>query len=260
MLGALLYFGVASIGAASRSARPVASPACSRRSPAALIVPNGLGILRRAAGERPGCTSVSVVDVRCGRDAGPLVGGLFTAIDWRLVFLFKVPVVALASSSRDRPSRGTRATGDEFDVMVSCSWACMLIGAARPRASAAKERMESRRRRVRGPHRCGAVRRYELAQPDAALPPRCSASGRSRRRTGRSYSRAFPVSRRVRGPALLAADPSSTVLVGVALTALSAAMVVLGPATGSLVDDTARAGRQPLEECSSSPGASSRAP
>ena len=242
MLGALAYFGIASIGASlSVGLAPLAFFRLQQALAGALIVPNGLGILRRAAGERAGM-SFGLTSAMSGAGAtlGPLLGGLLTAIDWRLVFLVNVPVVALAfflarstiPEERARPETKFDVVGVVFlgVVLSAAAWLLTSLGRGSPDAGTAALAIAVV---------AGAVLfvRYELAQPDAALPP---ALFRIRAFTAANAAIAFAnlslYATLLAVPALLAADASSTVLVGFALTALSAAMVVLGPATGWLVD------------------------
>lgn len=242
MLGALLYFGVASIGAAlAVGLAPLAFFRLQQALAAALIVPNGLGILRRAAGDRAGMHfGLTGAMSGAGATLGPLVGGLLTVIDWRLVFLVNVPVVALAfllarstiPDDRARPETRFDVIGVVFlGVLLSAAaWLLTSLGRGAPDGATAALALAVL---------SGAVLfvRYELAQPDAALPP---ALFRIRAFTAANAAIMFAnlslYATLLAVPALLAADPSSTVLVGFALTALSAAMVVLGPATGWLVD------------------------
>lgn len=242
MLGALAYFGIASVGASlSVGLAPLAFFRLQQALAGALIVPNGLGILRRAAGDRAGMHfGITGSMSGAGATIGPLLGGLLTAIDWRLVFLVNVPVVAIAfflarstiPEERARPETKFDVIGVVFlgIVLSSAAWLLTNLGDGSPDLGTAA---------LAAAVVIGAVLfvRYELAQPDAALPP---ALFRIRAFTAANAAMAFAnlslYATLLAVPALLAADASSTVLVGFALTALSAAMVVLGPATGWLVD------------------------
>ncbi|MEO8631789.1 MAG: MFS transporter, partial [Chloroflexota bacterium] len=207
----------------------------------ALIVPNGLGILRRAAGERAGMHfGLTGAMSGAGATLGPLVGGLLTAIDWRLVFLVNVPVVALAFVLARSTIPDERARPEtKFDVVGVASLGILLTTAAWLLTSLGRGAPDGTTAALAVAVIIGATLfvRYELRQPDAALPP---ALFRIRAFTAANAAIAFAnlslYATLLAVPALLAADASSTVLVGVALTALSAAMVVLGPATGWLVD------------------------
>jgi len=98
MLGALLYFGVASVGASlAQGLALLAFFRLQQALAAALIVPNGLGILRGAAGERAGM-HFGLISAISGTAAslGPLVGSLLVPLDWRLCFVINVPLVVLA--------------------------------------------------------------------------------------------------------------------------------------------------------------------
>ena len=146
MLGALLYFGVASIGAAlAVGLAPLAFFRLQQALAAALIVPNGLGILRRAAGDRAGMHfGLTGAMSGAGATLGPLVGGLLTAIDWRLVFLVNVPVVALAfllarstiPEERARPETRFDVIGVVFlGVLLSAAaWLLTSLGRGAPMA------------------------------------------------------------------------------------------------------------------------------
>jgi MFS family permease len=238
MLGALAYFGIASVGASLSVGLPLLAFFRLQQALAgALIVPNGLGILRRAAGERAGMHfGLTSAMSGAGATLGPLLGGLLTAIDWRLVFIVNVPVVALAfflarstiPEERARPETKFDVVGVVFlgVVLSAAAWLLTSLGHGSPDAGTVALAVAVV---------VGAVLfvRYELAQPDAALPP---ALFRIRAFTAANAAIAFAnlslYATLLAVPALLAADASSTVLVGFALTALSAAMVVLGPRDG----------------------------
>ena len=242
MLGALAYFGVASIGASLVvDLAPLAFFRLQQALAGALIVPNGLGILRRAAGERAGMHfGLTSAMSGAGATLGPLLGGVLTAIDWHLVFLVNVPIVALAlllarstiPEERPRPETTFDVIGVVYlGVLLSAAaWLLTSLGRGAPDAATSIVALAVVVSAV-------LFIRYELAQPDAALPP---ALFRIRAFTAANGAIAFAnlslYATLLAVPVLLAADASSTVLVGFALTALSAAMVVLGPATGWLVD------------------------
>lgn len=241
MIGALLYFGLASIGASlAQGLVPIAFFRLQQAVAGALIVPNGLGILRRAAGDRAGM-HFGLIGAISGTAAsvGPLLGGVLVAIDWRLVFLVNVPVVALAiifalANVRDDAPR----TEAPFDIAGVLALGAILAGAAWVLTSAAKG--------VDPLLVAGALLvvaaatafvRYESGLADPALPPMLfrirefaaaniaiSASNMS------LYATLLAI------PALLATDPATAVLIGVALFALSAAMAVLGPFVGMVID------------------------
>ncbi len=176
MLAALVYFALASAGAAlSPGLVPLAFFRLQQAVAAATIVPNGFGLLREALPSGGRGTEFGIVSgaASLGASVGPLVGGLLATIDWRLVFLVNVPAagVALAMAWRVVPSRAAHPR-TRFDlggavwlggVLLAAAWALTSLGrgfevlpialgiAAIPAAI--------------------ALLRYESAQPDPALPP-----------------------------------------------------------------------------------------
>lgn len=242
MLGALLYFGLASIGAALANGLVVLTFFRLQQAlAAALIVPNGLGILRRAAGSRAGM-HFGLVSAISGTAAslGPLVGGLLVPIDWRLVFLVNVPLVvlafvlALANLPEEELHRGTR-----FDLAGALALGALLSGAAWVLTSLGRSAPDATLVAIAAAVIAGAVLfvRYESRLADPALPPALFRIAPFAAANGAiCFSNLSLYATLLAVPALLASDAASTVLVGVALFALSAAMVVLGPLTGILVD------------------------
>src|SRR5207244_11031689 len=65
---------------------------------AASVVPSGLALLRgRAIDGRAGMYfGISGATTSIGAAAGPLLGALLSAIDWRLIFLVNLPIAGLA--------------------------------------------------------------------------------------------------------------------------------------------------------------------
>ena len=241
MLGALAYFGLASIGAAvAQGLVPLAFFRLQQAVAGALIVPNGLGILRRAAGDRAGMYFGLIAAISgTAASVGPLIGGLLVAIDWRLVFIVNVPVIALALvlASANLPDEAGRRES-RFDVIGVISLGLILSGAAWVLTSIA--------RGVDPALVVGALvvivaailfTRYESGIADPALPPRLflireftAANAAIAAANMTLYATLLAI------PALLATDPSAAVQTGFALFALSAAMAVLGPFVGMLID------------------------
>ncbi len=242
MLGALAYFGLASAAAALASSLVVlVFFRLQQALAAALIVPNGLGILRRAAGGRAGAYfGLTGAVSGIAASLGPLVGGLLVPVDWRLIFVVNLPIVALAiglalaNLPEEQLHRGAR-----FDVpgvvglgvlLASAAWVLTTLGrtggdlvlAAAALAVAA-----------------GAVVfvRYESSIDDPALPPGLFRIREFAAANGAiCFSNLSLYATLLAVPALLAGDAVSTLAAGAALFALSAAMVVLGPLSGILVD------------------------
>src|SRR5207245_10314134 len=116
MLAALVYFALASAGAAAASSILVlAFFRINQAIAAAALVPNGLGLLREALppGRRGAEFGIVSAASGVGATVGPLVGGLLAAIDWRFIFLVNVPVCATAfvTAWRVLPARAPRVTG-----------------------------------------------------------------------------------------------------------------------------------------------------
>jgi MFS family permease len=241
MLGALAYFGLASIGASlAHGLVPLAFFRLQQAVAGALIVPNGMGILRRAAGDRAGM-HFGLIGAISGTAAsiGPLLGGLLVAIDWRLVFLVNVPIVAVALllALVNVPEDLAR-TDTRFDIVGVVALGLILTGAAWIFTSAAKG--------VDVVLVAGALAvvaaavlfvRYESGLAEPALPP---ALFKIREFTAANIAIAASnmtlYATLLAIPALLANDPATAVQTGVALFALSAAMAVLGPFVGMSID------------------------
>ena len=165
MLGALVYFALASVGAAvAPSILALAVFRLNQAIAAAALVPNGLGLLREALppGRRGAEFGIVSAASGVGATVGPLVGGLLAAIDWRFIFLVNVPVCATAfvTAWRVLPARAPRVTA-RFDLagavglgvlLLAAAWVLVSIGLAIVPAAVVLARFESR-------------------QPDAALPP-----------------------------------------------------------------------------------------
>jgi MFS family permease len=242
MLAALAYFGLASVGAAlSVGLVPLAFFRLQQALAGALIVPNGLGILRGAAGDRAGM-HFGMIGAISGTAAsvGPLIGGFLVPIDWRLTFLVNVPVVAvalvlaLANVRDERPRSEAR-----FDVAGVIGLGAVLAGAAWVLTRLGRGWPDVTTIAIAAAVVVVAIVfvRYESGLADPALPPAlfrikafAAANGAICFSNLSLYATLLAI------PALLASDESTTRLVGVALFALSAAMVVLGPVTGILVD------------------------
>ena len=241
MLAALAYFGLASIGASiANGLVPLAFFRLQQAVAGALIVPNGLGILRGAAGERAGM-HFGMIGAISGTAAsvGPLLGGVLVAIDWRLVFIVNVPVVAVALllALANVPEDIARSDA-RFDIVGVLSLAAILSGAAWVLTSAARGidllliggAMAVLVAAI-------AFVRYESRLTDPALPPMLFTIREfTAANVAISASNMTLYATLLAIPALLASDPATAVQTGVALFALSAAMALLGPFVGMLID------------------------
>src|SRR5438067_12297925 len=241
MLGALLYFGVASVGASLAQGLVLLTFFRLQQAlAAALIVPNGLGILRGAAGERAGM-HFGVISALSGTAAslGPLVGSLLVPIDWRLCFVINVPLVALAIVLALANVPDEAPQGDaRFDVIGVIALGLILSGAAWVLTTIPKG-VDAPLVAMALVIVAGAILfvRYESGHADPALPPALFTIRPFTAANGAiCFSNLSLYATLLAIPALLASDATSTLLVGVARFALSASMVVLGSVTGMLVD------------------------
>lgn len=241
MLASLVYFGLASVGAAlSTTFVLLVVFRLQQALAAALIAPNGMGILRGAAGSRAG-TFFGLISAVTGVAAsvGPLIGGVLVGFDWRWCFLVNIPLVLLAIvlalvNVRDDATRPET----RFDVAGVIALGALLTGLAWTLTSLARG-VDAGTIALALADAIGWVLflRYESGLADPALPPRLF---RIRAFTAANvaigganlslYATLLAI------PALLATDPSTALMVGVALFALSAIQIVLGPVTGIVVD------------------------
>jgi len=170
---------------------------------------------------------------------GPLLGGVLVAIDWRLVFLVNVPIVAVAFvlALANVPEDIAR-TDTRFDIVGVIALALILSGAAWILTSAAKG--------IDIALIAGALAviaatvlfvRYESGLADPALPPALfTVREFTAANVAIAASNMTLYATLLAIPALLANDPATAVQIGIALFALSAAMAVLGPFVGMSID------------------------
>jgi MFS family permease len=244
MLVALGYFIAASAGAALAPSLPVLIAFRLQQAiAAATVVPNSLALLRGGSAEGRAGTyfGISGATTSIGAAAGPLIGGLLAAVDWRLIFLVNLPLagVALLLALRSLPAgdpprrtahpdvRGAVALG----VLLSlAAWALTEAGTSAPVVTIGLLALTA----------LGGVglARYEAGHPDPALPPflfRLRAFRAANVTIGASNLALYGTFLAV--PVLLAGTgPDATIHAGLVISVQSAAMVVLGPVSGSLLD------------------------
>jgi DHA2 family methylenomycin A resistance protein-like MFS transporter len=176
MLAALVYFAIASAGAAaSSSILLLAVFRINQAVAAAALVPNGLGLLREAipSGRRGAEFGIVSAATAIGATVGPLVGGFLAAIDWRWIFLVNVPLCAagFALAWRVLPARAAREA-TRFDlagavglgvVLLAAAWVLVSLGRGVDIVTVAIG--------VAVLPAAMALVRYESGQTDAALPP-----------------------------------------------------------------------------------------
>jgi EmrB/QacA subfamily drug resistance transporter len=176
MLAALVYFALASAGAAAASSIVLlAFFRINQAVAAAALVPNGLGLFREAipSGRRGAEFGIVSAATAVGATVGPLLGGLLAAIDWRWIFLVNVPVcaAAFALSWRVLPARAARESA-RFDlagalglgvVLLGAAWVLVSLGRAADPVTVAIG--------VAILPAAAVLFRYESRHPDPALPP-----------------------------------------------------------------------------------------
>ncbi|HEY8657333.1 MAG TPA: MFS transporter [Candidatus Limnocylindria bacterium] len=243
MLGALAYFIVASIGGAlAPSLLVLVLFRLQQALAAAAVVPNGLALLRGSAvaGRAGMFFGIAGAMTGIGAAVGPLLGGLLAAIDWRLIFLVNIPLAGTAlllgwrsieDARPERPAARPDVIGAiGMGVLLSLA-AWILTGAGRG---------------VDGTTvllgvvtlvAATAFIRYELRHPDPALPPRFFTV---RAFAGANVTIAFAnvalYGSLIGVPILLAGGAEASVRAGIALSALSAALIVGSPVSGLLAD------------------------
>jgi EmrB/QacA subfamily drug resistance transporter len=239
MLGALVYFALASVGAAlSGSIVVLTLFRLNQAIAAAALMPNGLGLLREAipSGRRGAEFGIVSAALGVGATAGPLVGGLLTAIDWRLIFLVNAPVCAagFALAWRVVPRRAPHRAA-RFDlagavglglILLGASWVLTSLGRAIDPATLALGA-------ALVPAAIALVR-YESTLADPALPP---ALFRIRAFAAACATVTFQ-NLAMYGTllALPVALAGASIRSGIALAAFSGASIVLAPVGGRAAD------------------------
>src|SRR2546428_764857 len=159
MLAALVYFAVASAGAAvANSILVLAVFRINQAIAAAALVPNGLGLLREAipSGRRGAEFGIVSAATAVGATVGPLVGGFLAAIDWRWLFLVNGPLCAAG---------------------FPLSWRGPSSPGARGRERAGRDGARGVLRRCDHPGAAGRTRRRSLRTAPADLHRRVGARG-----------------------------------------------------------------------------------
>jgi MFS family permease len=241
MLGALLYFGLASVGAAlCHDLVALTLFRIQQAVAGAIIVPNGLALLRQGAGDRAGMHFGIIGAVtNVAASVGPLIGGLLVPIDWRLIFMVNIPIVAiafvLALSSASPEEAYPRTT---FDVPGVVALGLLLSGAAWVLTSVGRGIPDAPTVVLGIVVIAGAVVfvRYENARDDPAFPPGLFRLRAFSAANGAMCFNSLALYGTILGIPVLLADAESTTLVGVALFAFSAMGIVLGPIAGMLID------------------------
>jgi len=239
MLAALVYFALASAGAAvSTSIVLLAVFRLQQAIAASALVPNGLGLLREAlpSGRRGAEFGIVSAAAGVGATVGPLVGGVLAAIDWRWIFLVNVPVCAAAFALAWRviPSRAPHVT-TRFDLTGAVALGALLLAAAWVLTSLGRAvDLVTIAIGIALVPAAVALVRYESVQKDPALPP---ALFRVRAFSAACATVAFQ-NLAMYGTllALPVALAGASVRSGIALAAFSGGSIVLAPLGGRAAD------------------------
>ena len=244
MLGALVYFIVASVGASlAPNLLVLVAFRLQQALAAASVVPNSLALLRGEAMEGKAGTyfGISGATTSIGAAIGPLLGGLLSAIDWRLIFLVNLPLAGLALfmawrslPAGDAPRRGAHPDirgAVALGVLLSlAAWTLTEAGTSAPAVTIGLLVVVALA--------AVAFVRYESRHADPALPPflfTISAFTNANLTIALSNLALYGTFLAV--PVILAASgPDATIRAGIAISAQSVAMIVLSPVSGALVD------------------------
>jgi EmrB/QacA subfamily drug resistance transporter len=244
MLGALVYFIVASVGAAAApNLFVLVAFRLQQALAAAAVVPNSLALLRGRSVEGKAGTyfGISGATTSIGAAIGPLLGGLLSAIDWRLIFLVNLPLAGLAlfmawrSLPAGDPPRRTAhpdiAGAVALGVLLSlAAWTLTEAGTSAPVLTVVLLAIVA----------VGAVVfvRFESRHADPVLPPFLfTIRGFTNANLTIALSNLALYGTFLAVPVILAGSgPDATIRGGIAISAQSVAMIVLSPVSGALVD------------------------
>ena len=244
MLGALAYFIVASVGAAlAPNLLVLVAFRLQQAIAAASVVPNSLALLRGSSVDGRAGTyfGISGATTSIGAAVGPLLGGVLSAIDWRLIFLVNLPLAGLAlfiawrSLPAGDPPRRTAhpdvAGAVALGVLLSlAAWTLTEAGSSSVRITVVLLAVVA----------LGAVLflRYESRHADPALPPFLfTIRGFTSANLTIALSNLALYGTFLAVPVILAGSgPDATIRAGLAISAQSVAMIVLSPVSGALVD------------------------
>ena len=244
MLGALVYFIIASVGAAlAPNLLVLVAFRLQQAIAAAAVVPNSLALLRGGSveGKAGAYFGISGATTSIGAAIGPLLGGILSAIDWRLIFLVNLPLAGLAlfiawrSLPAGDPPRRTAhpdiAGAVALGVLLSlAAWTLTEAGTSSATLTVALLAVVA----------IAAVTffRYEARHTDPALPPflfgirAFTAANLTIALSNLALYGTF-----LAVPVILAGSgPDATIRGGIALSAQSVAMILLSPVSGALVD------------------------
>jgi DHA2 family methylenomycin A resistance protein-like MFS transporter len=239
-----MYFIVASVGAAlAPNLLVLVAFRLQQALAAAAVVPNSLALLRGRSVEGKAGTyfGISGATTSIGAAIGPLLGGVLSAVDWRLIFLVNLPLAGFAlfmawrSLPAGDPPRRTAhpdiAGAVALGVLLSlAAWTLTEAGTLPPAITVALLAIVA----------AAAVLfvRYESRHADPALPPFLfTIRGFTNANLTIAFSNLALYGTFLAVPVILAGSgPDATIRGGIALSAQSVAMIVLSPVSGALVD------------------------
>lgn len=244
MLGALVYFIVASVGAAlAPDLLVLVAFRLQQAIAAAAVVPNSLALLRGRSVEGKAGTyfGISGATTSIGAAIGPLLGGLLSAIDWRLIFLVNLPLagLALAMAWRSLPAGDPPRRSAHADVAGAVALGVLLSLAAWTLTEAGTSSRALTLGLLAVVVVGGALFvRYESRHADAALPPFLfTVRAFTTANLTIALSNLALYGTFLAVPVILAGSgPDATIRGGIAISAQSVAMIVLSPVSGALVD------------------------
>jgi EmrB/QacA subfamily drug resistance transporter len=248
ILGGLLYFAAASLGAAFAPDLPTLFFFRIQQAIAgAIALPNGAALIREVvpAARRASRAGLVGAAVSFAAAAGPPIGGLLAEIGgWRALFFANAPLVAAALivGWRALPPRSAVPRPPRFDLVGAAGLSCLLIALA---ALLSRGHESAALLVVGGLAIVGAsvlLVRYELRHPDPVLRPRLfTRRAFTAASAGVCMSNLAGYSTLLAIPLLLDGRPGiSSAAIGLVLGAMSATTVVCAPAGGRLADRLGR--------------------
>jgi EmrB/QacA subfamily drug resistance transporter len=242
LLGALVGFAVASaLAPLARDFAVLVAFRLLQALCAATITPNAMGLLRgnAVAGRAGMYFGIVGATSGIGASAGPILGSLLAAVDWRWLFLVNVPLVAaiLALGWTQLPHAPGRRTAPP-DVVGAISLGVLLALPAWL-LSTAGGGLDAPRIALLVAMHIGFILffRYERRQPDPVLPPSLfrirafSTANATIALTNLALYGTF-----IALPIALAAGPDAPARIGAILAAFSVGSIALSPLSGALVD------------------------
>ncbi len=244
VIGGLLVFGIASLGAAlAPSLAFLIGFRVAQAVSGAVVFPNGAGLIRELipADRRGGAFGIVGGSIALAAGLGPLIGGVLVGVGgWRAIFLVNVPFVAAALALAWRAVPRTPGVVPEtaFDWPGAALLAAVLGGSAALVIESAHAPFALAPGIPVLIVLAAVFIRRELRHPDPVFQPRFfKVRPFAAANAGISSSNLAFYTVLLATPILLTRHLDwSSLQVGVALAFLSAPMVVLSPIGGSLAD------------------------